>query len=144
MRAFVAKSLGVLCVLRVKNHLFICSMIGLRWMLTLFIGFVLSVRGEGIDPSRTLLPDSIREISAVSATPATGQPEAAILRRTLSPAESNETMEFEVALQMRNFPELQQRLVRGELIAPAEMASKYYPLETDYQTVAGWLTGQGF
>jgi kumamolisin len=110
----------------------------------LFIGFALDAHGAGIDPSRTFLPGSIREISAVGAIPAAGPHEAAILRRTLSPAESNETIEFEVALQMRNFPELQQRLARGELIATTEMAEKYYPLEADYQAVAGWLIGQGF
>jgi kumamolisin len=117
-----------------------------RWMLTAFliIGFAFDAHGAGTDPGRTILSGSIREISAVSATAGTGPHEAAILRRTLSPSESNETMEFEVALQMRNFPELQQRLDRGELIAAAEMADKYYPLETDYQAVAGWLSGQGF
>ncbi len=117
-----------------------------RWMLTvfLFIGVTLALHGAGIDPSRTFLPDSIREISAGSATLGAGEPEAAILRRTLTPSEISEPMEFEVALQMRDFPELQQRLGRGELIAPAEMADKYYPLEADYQAVADWLTGQGF
>jgi kumamolisin len=104
----------------------------------LFAGFVLDVRGAGNNSSRTILPGSIHEISA------TGPNEAAILRRTLTPSENNEPMEFEVALQMRNFSELQQRLADGELIATAEMAGKYYPLEADYQAVAGWLTGQGF
>jgi kumamolisin len=110
----------------------------------LFTGFALVVQGAGTDGSRMFLPDSIHEIPAAGATPATGPHEAAILRRTLSPSENEETMEFEVALQMRNFPELQQRLARGELIATAEMTDKYYPLETDYQAVAGWLIGQGF
>jgi len=117
-----------------------------RWMLTafLFISSVLSVHGAGTDPTRTILSGSIREISTVGAAPAAGPHEAAILRRTLSSAEIGETMEFEVALQMRNIPELQQRLARGELIATAEMADKYYPLEVDYQAVVGWLIGQGF
>jgi kumamolisin len=117
-----------------------------RWLLPalLFIGFAFGAHGAGLDPSRTFLPDSIREIATSGATPATGQHEAAILRRTLTPSEIGETMEFEVALQMRNLPELQQRLGRGELIATAEMADKYFPLEADYQAVADWLTGQGF
>jgi kumamolisin len=108
-------------------------------MLAFLVGFAFDAQGAGIDPSRTIFSGSIREISAAAI-----QPEAAILRRTLSPAENGETMEFEVALQMRNFPELQQRLGHGELIAAAEMADKYLPLETDYEAVAGWLTGQGF
>lgn len=53
-------------------------------------------------------------------------------------------MEFEVALKMRNFPELQQRISKGELISPSEMAAKYDPLPADYQTVSVWITGQGF
>jgi len=110
----------------------------------LFIGVALALHGAGTDPSRTILSGSIREIPAAGTVPAAGQQEATILRRALSPAENDETMEFEVALQMRNFPELQQRLGHGELIAAAEMTDKYYPLETDYQAVANWLTGQGF
>jgi kumamolisin len=104
---------------------------------------ILHAQVSGIDTSRTVLSGSIREIPAVGATLATGQPEAAILRRTLSPSESDETIEFEVALRMRNFPELQQRLGRGERIVSSEMADKYYPLEADYQAVADWLTSQG-
>jgi kumamolisin len=116
-----------------------------RWMLPafLFIGFALDVHGANTDGGRMLLPGSIREIPAVGAVPATGQHEAVILRRALSPSENAGTIEFEVALQMRNFPELQQRLSRGERIATAEMAAQYFPLEADYQAVADWITSQG-
>jgi kumamolisin len=116
-----------------------------RWLLPvlLFIGFAIDTQGAGLDPGWTILPGSIQEVSAVGTASATGPHEAAILRRTLTPSENSETMDFEVALQIRNFPELQQRLGRGELVASAEMAEKYYPLETDYQAVADWLTSQG-
>ncbi len=104
----------------------------------LFLGFVLDTQSAGLDGNRMFLPGSIREISA-----AAGPHQAAILRRTLSPSENGEVIEFEVALQMRNFSELQQRLGRGERIATAEMAGKYFPLEADYQAVADWIGSQG-
>ncbi len=53
-------------------------------------------------------------------------------------------MDFEVALKMRNFSELQTRVAQGERISPAEMATRYDPLPSDYQAVTDWLTGQGF
>ena len=52
-------------------------------------------------------------------------------------------LEFEVALKMRNFPELQQRIKKGELISPQEMAEKYNPLAADEQAVVDWLKSQG-
>ncbi len=67
-----------------------------------------------------------------------------ITRRTLKPAEENAAMTFEVALKMRNFSELQQRLNRGEIISPQEMAAKYDPLPRDYQAASKWLSGAGF
>ena len=51
-------------------------------------------------------------------------------------------MEFEVALKMRNFPELQARLARSERISPQEMQTKYDPLPSDEKAVAAWLTSQ--
>jgi kumamolisin len=116
-----------------------------RWLLLifLFIGFALDVPGAGNDGNRIYLPGSIVEIPSTGAALAPGQDQAAILRRTLSPSESDETIEFEIVLSMRNFPELQQRLDSGERIATDEMAASYFPLEADYEAVAGWITSQG-
>jgi hypothetical protein len=52
-------------------------------------------------------------------------------------------MTFEVALRMRNFAELQARVARGELIAPAEMEAKYFPLAADHNKLVEWLNAQG-
>ncbi|HZZ58195.1 MAG TPA: protease pro-enzyme activation domain-containing protein, partial [Opitutaceae bacterium] len=50
---------------------------------------------------------------------------------------------FEIALRMPNFAELQTRLAQGQQIAPAEMASRYYPSASDYQNVIAWVKAQG-
>ena len=65
-------------------------------------------------------------------------------RAALIPAQMEERMDFMVALKMRNFAELQARIARGETIAPAEMAAKYYPLAAEHAKVAAWLQAQGF
>ena len=39
--------------------------------------------------------------------------------------------------------ELQARVARGEIIAPAEMADKYFPLTADYEKAAAWVAGSG-
>jgi len=102
------------------------------------------LRGANADDNGARLSGSVREIPEAAAALAAGRPQATIVRRTLSPAESAETIEFEVALNMRNFSELQARLNRGERIAPEEMAAKYWPTEADYEKVADWLTARGF
>jgi sugar lactone lactonase YvrE len=53
-------------------------------------------------------------------------------------------MGFEVALRMRNFAELQQRVAAGEIIPASEMAEKYFPLAEDYDRVIQWVRAQGF
>jgi kumamolisin len=67
-----------------------------------------------------------------------------ITRTSLASNESDAPLDFEVALRMRNFAELQARVVRGERIPPAEVAARYAPLPSDYQAVVDWLTGAGF
>ena len=72
-------------------------------------------------------------------------PHHAYIKRTaLQPAEVAEQIRFEVTLKMRNFPELQARVARGEIIPFEEMAEKYYPSQADYLAVAAWMAGQGF
>jgi hypothetical protein len=67
-----------------------------------------------------------------------------IIRSVLKATENAAPMEFEVALRMRKFSELQSRVARGERISPGEMASKYNPAEADYAEVSQWLSSQGF
>jgi kumamolisin len=90
----------------------------------------------------TALTNSIQQVDAA---PAAGKkhPHAFISRKTLTAAENSASLDFEIALQMRNFSELQARVNRGELISPAEMAQKYEPLAANYQAAADWLAGEG-
>jgi kumamolisin len=97
-----------------------------------------------VAPATVVLADSIKPVATASST-ATIRPSAAyISRQTLTSAESGAPMVCAVALKMRNFPELQARIARGERVSPAEMAEKYEPLPADYQAVADWLKGEGF
>ena len=95
------------------------------------------------DATRILLPGSLHE-AGVAATAGQRRPQSVIARRELLPEEAAAEMEFGVALSMRNFDELQARLAAGEILAPEEMAAKYWPLPEDEAQVAGWLQGEGF
>ena len=66
------------------------------------------------------------------------------MRSELTQAEAEATLDFSVALKMRDFAELQERIGKGEIISLDEMAAKYYPTAADYKKVADWLTAQGF
>ncbi|HWB59978.1 MAG TPA: protease pro-enzyme activation domain-containing protein [Chthoniobacteraceae bacterium] len=67
-----------------------------------------------------------------------------ISRANLHANEIASEMRFEVALKMRNFPELQMRIARGEIIPFHEMEDRYFPTQADYDAVTAWLTSQGF
>jgi kumamolisin len=87
---------------------------------------------ESIKEVRTALPQLA---SASSGT---------LVRSELTQIERSSTIEFSIALRMRDFPDLQERIGKGEIISVERMAAKYYPTTTDYQTVVDWLTAQGF
>ena len=89
---------------------------------------------------RVLFPGSIRPVPAAAGT---APRHARMLRPALSPVEAAAPMTFEVALRMRNFPDLQARLARGELISRAEMEATYDPLPADLARVEAWVRGQG-
>jgi len=52
---------------------------------------------------------------------------ATLVRSELTQAESEATMEFSVALKMRDFAALKERIAKNEIISPDEMAAKYLP-----------------
>jgi kumamolisin len=68
---------------------------------------------------------------------------AALVRSELTQAESEATIEFSVALKMRDFAALKERIANHEIISPEEMAAKYLPSESDYTKIVAWLTKQG-
>jgi kumamolisin len=69
---------------------------------------------------------------------------ATLVRSELTPAEAEAKIEFSIALRMRDFALLQQRIAKGEIISLDEMEAKYYPTAADYQTVVDSLNAQGF
>ena len=52
-------------------------------------------------------------------------------------------MEFGVALQLRNYPQMQARIARGEIISREELEFVHLPLQADYDAVVQWLTNEG-
>jgi hypothetical protein len=91
-----------------------------------------------------VLQDSIKAVEAAPHGGALDPRKPFITRTNLQGDESSAAMVFEVVLKMRNFGELKSRVSKGERISPSEMAAKYQPLATDYQSVVNWLTAHGF
>ena len=92
---------------------------------------------------RLTFADSIKEVGAAGpqiASAASGT----LVRSELTLAEREATIEFSVALRMREFPEFQERVAKGEIISVEEIATKYCPTKTDRQTVVDWLIAEGF
>lgn len=58
-------------------------------------------------------------------------------------ANLDEVIEFQVALKMRNFANLQAAIAQGKVMAPAEMEASYYPLLSDHASLIQWLQNQG-
>src|ERR1700678_1645786 len=108
----------------------------------MLVGALFGATGRGATPlaDRVAFPDSIKEVPAAAAGT---QRLPAVSRTALLDSEGSATMTFEVALRMRSFGELQSRVARGEQIAPAEMAAKYFPLAADHDRLVQWLQAQG-
>jgi kumamolisin len=97
---------------------------------------------RALTPTTVVLPDSTRPVDASPSTSGSAR-RPYVSRQTLTAAETNAPITFEVALKMHNLPELQARISRGERISPQEMADQYEPSAADYQAVVDWLKGEG-
>jgi kumamolisin len=113
------------------------------WACLFFLALTPRLGAVATSGERVDLPGSVVDVPTAQ-TNAAGQPQAHVTRTDLAPEETNATMEFEMALQMRDLDELQARVANDERIAPDEMAEKYSPLPEDYAAVEEWLTSQGF
>ncbi len=105
--------------------------------------------GETSGALRVTLTDSIKVVPAglqptIAGTGPANPNGPRIARLNLQPAEINAPMQFTVSLKLRNVPELQARVAQGEIISPAEMTQKYWPLPADFDAAAQWLRQQGF
>jgi subtilase family serine protease len=83
--------------------------------------------------ARTVFPNSLKDLPPGLLLP--GEPTA---------DDAAATLDFMIALKMRGLDELRARIAIGAVIAPEEMAAKYYPLKSDYEALAEWMTKQGF
>ncbi len=115
-----------------------------RWRIVAFVLATLSSTAHATTPGDVSLPDSIRPVEAAPAPGSANPHRPYVSRQALTAAESSAPITFEVALKMPNFSELRTRVGGGEHISPAEMAAKYEPSATDYQTVIDWLKSDGF
>ena len=61
----------------------------------------------------------------------------------VGPASPDALVHFQVALKLRNFNELQDRLAAGQQVAYPELEQQYLPTEQDYDSVVTWLRGEG-
>jgi len=128
----------------------VSSQTGFRWSKSIrsrfgILLFVVSFPAfASAAPAQVPLNDSIRKVEIAPKTGPIDPHRAFITRTTLQASEAGAVMEFEVALKMRNFSELQTRVAHGERISPAEMSAKYFPTAADYAQVRDWLTSQGF
>ncbi len=108
------------------------------------VGISFSLHAQPIPGTNRLsFPRSIREITGAGPQFVSGA-SATLVRSELTQVETEATTEFSVALKMRDFADLQQRISKDEIISLDEMAAIYYPTAADYKTVADWLIAQGF
>jgi hypothetical protein len=98
---------------------------------------------QAVTPAQVVLSESIKPVELAPQVGPINPHKPVISRIALTAGESAASMEFEVALKMHNFSELQARVARGERISPQEMVARYEPLATDYEAVAAWIRSQG-
>jgi kumamolisin len=95
--------------------------------------------------TRTTFTDSIKEPAKVMANMASvAKNVPSVVRSELTDAETQATIDFSIALKMRDFAELQHRVGTGEIISLDEMNAKYFPTSAEVTSVRQWLAAQGF
>jgi kumamolisin len=121
------------------------SLRGFRWIAAILLAASL-LPARALAQGEVMLPDSVKPVEQAPAGVGAGALDPVrpfVTRNTLKDAEAAAPLEFEVALKMRNFPELQARIAAGGRVSPQEMAARYEPLAADYDAVTAWLTTQG-
>jgi kumamolisin len=94
--------------------------------------------------TRTTFTASIKEPAKVTANASVNKNAPTVVRSQLTDAETQETVDFSIALKMRDFAELQVRVSMHEIIPLEEIHAKYYPAAVDVENVRKWLIAQGF
>jgi kumamolisin len=119
--------------------------------MSIFYGIALIAGLEPVSPaqaqstaSRITFANSIKEPVIATANASIAKNGPTVVRSQLTDAETQTTIDFSIALKMRNFAELQQRVGSGEIIPLEEMSAKYFPASADIENVRKWLIGEGF
>jgi kumamolisin len=95
--------------------------------------------------ARVTFAGSFKEPIATAAnTAATTAKAPTVVRSQLTAAEKLQSIDFAIALKMRNFAELQQRIANGESLSIEEMSARYFPTSADVESIRKRLTAQGF
>ncbi len=120
-----------------------------RCLLLVLTGLTFSLRAQNtqsaaaVNVERVTFPGSIKSVVSTG-SPTASNPSAVLMRSELNEAEVAATVEFSVALKMRNPTGLQRRIEHGDTIPLDEIAAQYYPTTIDCQKIVDWLTSQGF
>lgn len=101
--------------------------------------FAIDLQANVNPDSRVLFSGSIKQVS--SGAVANGP---RIKRSVLKSDELKAPMKVVVGLEMRNPIEFHTRIDGGSKISSSEMESRFLPLQSDYDKVAGWLKTEGF
>jgi kumamolisin len=89
--------------------------------------------------------NSVKEPTGITANAAAiAKNTPTVVRSQLTDAENQETIDFSIALKMRNFAELQDRVGMHEIIPLEEIRANYFPASADVENVRRWLIAQGF
>jgi kumamolisin len=94
--------------------------------------------------TRITFANSIKEPVTAIANASVNKSKPTVVRSQLTEAENQATIDFSIALKMRNFAELHERVGMGEIIPQDEMRAKYFPASADVENVRRWLVAQGF
>lgn len=70
--------------------------------------------------------------------------EAAVTAKVPGSAQLADSMEFEIALRMRDYPKLVDKIGRNKRISHAELEQSHLPLAVDYEVLVKWLKAEGF
>lgn len=67
----------------------------------------------------------------------------AATQKAVKAENATEIVRFGVSLMLRDFPQMQERVARGEIISREELERVHLPLPQDYDAIVDWLKAQG-
>jgi hypothetical protein len=89
----------------------------IRFLMSAMLVAGLVCPAQAATPARVALLESIKPVELAPPAGPLNPHKPFISRSALTAEESAAPMDFEVALRMRNFPELQRRVARGEQVS---------------------------